>query len=315
MSDISGISVTDCLGISTPLTKLCETVSAGLGKLYEPSHIRRMAKAKADEINLIGEAIRQNPELPIKYENGKLLLDGTDCTELAQRAQQRFAFQELKKQQNLDNIIGRAAESLNSTPTVDSTPVDTNWISRFFDAAAHITSDEMQRLWGRILAGEITSGGSFSLRTLDILKNFSKRDAELFCRIAPLFLFDDNICFIPTNNTLLRKYGLSYDNLVELTACGIININPLQRVNWVLRENAASKLFCHKDIIILANLGSKEEKITFDSYFITREAKELSTLISQKSNHDYLKDVVQDFKNQLPKNSPIHIDLQLSAKK
>lgn len=302
-------------GLTKPLTKLIETTSAGIGKVYEPTHIRRMADAKAYELEQIGEAMKRHPELPIKYDDGKFMLDGTDFTELAKRTQQRFTFQEIKKQQNLENIIGQAAEALKDTTVVDPAPVDENWISRFFDAAAHITSAEMQQLWGRILAGEITSGGSFSLRTLDILKNFSKRDAELFNRIAPLFLYDNNVCFIPSNADLLRKYGLSYDDLLELTACGIININPFQNVSWALQENATSALFCCKDVIIIVNLGSKEEKFKFDSYFITREAKELSTLISQKSNHDYLKDVVQDFKNQLPKNSPIHIDLQLSAKK
>ena len=43
-----------------------------------------------------------------------------------------------------------------------------------------ISSEEMQRLWARILSGEVQSPGGTSLRTLDTLRNMSKIDAEMF---------------------------------------------------------------------------------------------------------------------------------------
>ena len=48
MSDLKGLEISDIFGLSEPLTKLVETVSCGVGKLYEPTHIRRLAKAKAE---------------------------------------------------------------------------------------------------------------------------------------------------------------------------------------------------------------------------------------------------------------------------
>ena len=38
-----------------------------------------------------------------------------------------------------------------------------------------MSSEELQTLWGRTLAGEIKSPGSYSLRTLDFLKNLSHK--------------------------------------------------------------------------------------------------------------------------------------------
>ena len=60
MSDVTGLQVSDILGLSEPLTKLIETVSTGMGMLYEPIHLKRRAKAKAEEIKLISDAIIAN---------------------------------------------------------------------------------------------------------------------------------------------------------------------------------------------------------------------------------------------------------------
>lgn len=72
MSNISDIGLTD------PLTKLIETVSSGIGKLYEPVHIKRMAKARATEIQLIGDSIIEADLLPVQYNNGAINIDGGD---------------------------------------------------------------------------------------------------------------------------------------------------------------------------------------------------------------------------------------------
>lgn len=44
------MEIKDLAGLSQPLTKLVEVISIGIGKLYEPAHIKRMANAKAYEI-------------------------------------------------------------------------------------------------------------------------------------------------------------------------------------------------------------------------------------------------------------------------
>lgn len=70
MGDVNGLVVTDVLGLAKPVQKLVETVASGIGKVYEPTHIRRMAKAKADEIQIISDSINKNIALPVRYEAG-----------------------------------------------------------------------------------------------------------------------------------------------------------------------------------------------------------------------------------------------------
>lgn len=307
---MSDTETSDLMGLSAPLTKLVETAAVGLGKLYEPTHIRRMAKAKADEINLIGEAIRQNPELPIKYEDGKLILDGTDFTELAQRAQQRFALQELKKQQNIDNIVKNAAQNLNETDSVDTKPVDVDWISHFFDAAAHVSNEEMQQLWGRILAGEITTSGSFSLRTLECLKTFSQKDAELFLRASSLFLHGGNIAFITNEKEIYVKYNIDYGDILQLATCGMINMIPMQNVSTMIQKNGQVIIRNNKDYLTIRNCGLVEANIQIDCYLLTTSAKELSSLILSPPNHNYLKDIEANIKSNLNAGAQVSFNYQ-----
>ena len=73
-----------------------------------------------------------------------------------------------------------------------------------------VTDEEMQLLWSRVLAGETKRPKSFSLRTLDILRNLSKEEAEKFQNLCKYSLHAKDTSFIPTiksfiteNNTLL----------------------------------------------------------------------------------------------------------------
>lgn len=308
---MSGIIISDAAGLSAPLTKLIETVSAGVGKVYEPFHIKRMAKAKAEELKLISDAMLQTPELPVKYEDGKFLIDGTDFTEIAHRAQKRFVFQEIKKQQNIDSIIAQAATSLQDAPTVDNNPVDPDWISRFFDAAAHISSKDIQKLWGKILAGEISTGGSFSLRTLELLKNFSQADAILFNKIAPLVLKTGTTFFIPAKLEILKKQGIDYLDILQLNNSGMLNSRPMQNIKLRVRGNEYGLLVNRTAGIIISNASEREEHINVNCHFLTQAAKELYNITCFDSIPSYLNDVEHHLQVETNKSTNVSISQTL----
>ena len=48
----------------------------------------------------------------------------------------------------------------------------------------------MQKIWAKILSGEVENLGRTSLRTLDTLKNMTKRDAEMFRDICNFVIGD-----------------------------------------------------------------------------------------------------------------------------
>lgn len=68
------------------------------------------------------------------------------------------AKKDIKEMSNKRSIIqyalARLSEIPQPTPSEAVTPEQEEWLSRFFDSAKHISDEEMQIIWGRILAEE-----------------------------------------------------------------------------------------------------------------------------------------------------------------
>lgn len=144
-----------------------------------------------------------------------------------------------RKLKNLEAILNLALDySLDQGSTDD---VDADWFFNFVDLAEDIHSPAMQELWGKIFSVEVGHPGTFSLRTLEVLKRLTQRDAQIF-KIAvslssrkkgentPRIVFGYNqkpsmlsLFRLPTNHHLnLAVYGLAYPSLLSLMDMGLI---------------------------------------------------------------------------------------------
>ena len=161
-----------------PLCKLIDAVRAGAGLWYEPIHLRRMAKSEGDALILRAEA--------------KVAL-----TELKQRAAARLTNTETRRQQNIESIVEKASQSL--PEQCSETPVDQDWMAAFFDCCKDVGNDDVQKMWGKLLSGEVAEPGSYSRRALDALRLMSRLEASLFKIIGfRVWKLDDwPILFIP----------------------------------------------------------------------------------------------------------------------
>jgi hypothetical protein len=195
-------------GLAKPVTKLIECVSRGAGILYEPTRIRREARAVAD-----AELISKRA--------------GLDSVQLDARIADRIAFNETRRQRNIDAIVGEAARQL--PQSVSDAPVDEDWTARFFADCADVGDSEAQRIWSKVLAGEVERPGRFSLRTLSILRELRRIDALLFRECCALAWEDVGTYFVPklygtisNSNDCMIKHGLTYSALLMLSDSGLL---------------------------------------------------------------------------------------------
>lgn len=102
-----------------------------------------------------------------------------------QRAQRRKQLSEARKQYNIESIMSLAMDyCTDSTSTED---IDPDWFNQFIQQVEDISSKLMQELWGKILAGEIARPGTFSFKSLTILKSMTNKEAIAFqhaCQLA-----------------------------------------------------------------------------------------------------------------------------------
>lgn len=295
------MEIKDLAGLSQPLTKLVEVVSAGIGQLSEPFLIRKKADAKAYEINTIAEAVRKNLAHVgnLEYKDHSVIVvgkeeSGTEISlekEFEERLLTRIVHQEIKRQQNIENIANIAAEQLREEKEVSDEKLDEDWISRFFNIAEEITSDDMQALWGRVLAGEVKRPKSYSIRTLEFLKNMSKEEASIFSRVGHLAISSSKVSIIPTMDKKFYedKFGVSFNDILTLQEIGLLNSQPLRYTIFANKtKSKGSSLLINgkKCVIVIKDPGAPDKSIPATVY--TNIGKELLLLIDIDSNEEYL---------------------------
>lgn len=196
--------------------KLLETVSNQLALFMEPVHIRRKAAAEADA--MVSESIAKERVKLIKIE-GKVAIEKRE-----DRAAERVRCREQGRQINLESIVSNAACEV--PKTVSDTPVDEDWSRQFFERCQDVGNEEMQILWGKLLAGEVASPKSFSIQTLAAVQSMSKGDADLFTRFCiTIWRMDGKpLCIIPNvKSSLVReKLNLKFDDLMRLESFGLM---------------------------------------------------------------------------------------------
>ena len=218
--------------------KLVDVVSSGVGSvagpMLAPWRARRTREARL--IHAVGEAEVLSIQAQAQAEARRLLVAHSDVVmgeiELGNAVRQRIEFQERKRQANIEAVAHRAALELrdSSAPAVEP---DHDWTARFFGEVQDVSSEDMQVLWGRVLAGEVRKPGLTSMRTLGILKDLDADTARLFSRLcsAAVFLiggdgeiFDARVPSLGGNagHNSLETFGFGYGALNRLNEHGLI---------------------------------------------------------------------------------------------
>lgn len=292
--------IKDVLGLSKPLTKLIEVIAQGTGAITQPYLIKKNADAKAYEIGVISKAIEENQNSiqKIDYKEARVSLRSLDkesikeINSLTQRAENRIEYQEQKRQQNIECVTQIAAEQLDAEITVSEEKVDEDWIARFFSFAQDVSNEEMQGLWGRILAGEVKSPKSFSLRALDIIRNLSKSEAEIFSKVSNYAIKSENDDFLfkGRNNLLTRKFNLSFNEIALLKELGLLHTSEITNYTYSTNRKPSSPyLLFGKTVVIMKNKANTPE-YKIPVYLFTTIGKELLKLILIEPNFEYIKE-------------------------
>jgi len=293
------MDIKDLAGLSEPLKKFIEVISSGLGTISKSYFIKKNADAKAYEIKKITQAIKesQNEIDKIELKEQKLNIVSFDNQSfnrdmsLEERAHQRIEFKERKKQMNIEEITYKAAEQLSTESDVSKEPVDEDWITRFFDYAEDISNEEMQELWARILAGEVQKPNTYSLRTLDVLRNISKDEADIFLKFASLSIVTGNATFILNfqNEKLLQdKYQLKFKEHLLLAELGILVESELQYKTTKTDDNVIDFTFKIGNKFILQRKLANKPENNISVIVFTKIGQELLQLVDLEPDIEYI---------------------------
>ena len=271
-----------------PIAKLIEVVSNGIGTLYRPRKIKKEADAQAYAIK-----VKAIAEAEAEAETRMIEIDTEE------RISRRIAAKEIRRQDNIDSVVEMAANDLEGE-RVSEKPVDIDWSTRFFEIVQDVSREEMKLLWAKILAKETAQPSTFSMRTLEVLKNITAEEAATFERVSTFFLYQNDI-FIYNSSDLLDRLGVHYKDLALLTECGLLQSGDFVNRTFIsFPDKEAVTITLSGPYVIKLALPKGSNSAEIPIILLTKVGQELYSLIEHKTNKEY----ITAFANEIRKKAP-----------
>ncbi|TGE29750.1 DUF2806 domain-containing protein [Hymenobacter metallicola] len=251
------INVKDLAGLSGPLTKLVETINNAGARVSDAVQClanvlvldKKRAENEAHRIRTVGAAETQTTteraKAYMEFINGgqaqlqEMNFDGKEASakligipaevkNLKQRVENRVMYENVLHQLNREAVQDFAAQALANEEDVSEEPVNPDWTARLFNISQEVSSEEMHALFGKILAGEIKKPGSFSLRTLEVVRNLTSNEAALLKKVAPFVCNSKGTGVLLTglsdyDGEFLSRQGISHLDKVTLSDAGLLS--------------------------------------------------------------------------------------------
>ena len=192
-----------------------------------------------------------------------------------------LTYTELYKANNFLKIAKKADKYYSQKAHTETTGCfEFDWLIRYYEAVGNISDENMQDLWAKILAGEINAPSSYSLKTIDTLRNMRKCDVELFTNICKhSFDCSDNKLFLPNYKEYMDAVGVSYSDVMKLSEIGLIFDNGMLTMNFDLPEEPAI-LSVNRDLVLtMCSSETKNKEGSISQFPFTQVGVELATLV------------------------------------
>ena len=274
-----------------PIDTLIHKISDATGVLYEPRRIRRKAEAESDAAIISAKAeaaadiIKTESEIEIR--------------DLHRRAAQRWIQEEAKYQKNMEEIIDEAEPHLNEEANPDA--MEDDWIANLFDKCRIVSDNEMQSLWSRVLAGEANAPGTYSKRTVNLLSDFDKSDAELFTQLCGFGWIIGNFSPLVFNFAaeIYNRHGIDFDSLRHLENIGLVRVEA----SGVKRYNIPKRFFLdyYGKRLLLELPGNAGHELEVGNTLLTKSGQELAPICGSKPVDGFYEYVKDQWKQYLPK--------------
>ena len=270
------MEINDALGFGKLAVALLDKLEKVVGFIFQPIQIKRIANA---EINAIKEA-KDNlgDNIKIKVDNHNISIESSDNQSYIPQAIASVIKQELHKQENINAIVYETLKILEQK-NLDEINVEINedWLNIFIENAKNVSDDEMRFVWAKILSEEVVCNNSYSISTLNILRNMSKSDAALFTKVS-------KCSFGWADYEVLMNFEECKD-IYELTLVDIMLLNDLGLINdsgKVLNceTNKSLTLSNKNNCYIFKNNSNVKKSIPINMF--TRAGKEIKKLVEEE---------------------------------
>jgi len=228
---------------------------------------------------------------------------------LEDRSSKRERLTGLRKQENIEAIMEKTF-AFCANKSIDKRP-DLDWFNRYITLAENVSNKTMQDLWAKILSGELSRPGLYSLKALKVFRDMSIVDAKLLAKACSLAVKDPskkNIRIISgayQQPGLLNFFNKDRQQHVNLSHFGLnyADILSLADNNLIYKQESESSMMASGETLNFyyngspLKLSSKKTNIAIQFYKFTPIGTELANLIADKPNDDFFSALKQQLKH------------------
>lgn len=234
--------------------------------------------------NVDHDVSKSKSQLNLRIEPTLLLPDAIRISQTTE------AFEGARREINSAKAVLFAEEQLAGDPQdPPSRKIEEDWLFSWREYAGRVGAEDLQRLWGSVLAGEIKSPGRYSMRTMEFLKTLSKSEAEIISRLAR-YAIDGRID--RSQNAYLEAQGIDFGLLLRMQEMGVISGVEAVGMHVTLKSSNTEKFICplpsNGKVLIIENEDASKT-IRQEVYLLTEIGKQILGLGTFEPDLEYLK--------------------------
>ena len=229
--------------------------------------------------------------------------------EIGELVKERIAYQGEKRLANIQRVVGRAVMEVEGKEVPAGEP-DHDWAARFFNDVQDVSSEEMQIVWAKILAGEVERPGSTTVRTLGMLRDMDRETARLFVTLCSACTFwgvidgrgfrDARVISLggEAAANCLQEYELGFDELNRLNEHGLIisdynswwdyGVSVVPNPDEGRRPTTAFRYQDQWWVLAPAESWAADKELKIHGVALTVSGRELSTVVGLHPMPKYL---------------------------
>lgn len=247
--------------------RLFDAACYGLKRFLEPYFIAHEDKVAAKTELAI---FRENPLKQLEF-----------AREFLKNSDGSFPSEAVAELSNICNVIKTATGCTNGVQieaSCYSEAEDKEWYARFFDEVRYISDEELQYVWGRLLAERMIHPHGVNNRALYFMRDLDKGEMETIRRSMRVFLNDD---FTP--DYIIDKFDNMSHDLPVLLSLGIVyhSADPFHPLLMSLDLDDEGLIVGKGYNFQISALG-EEKKVEVECYALTPEGKVLCRLCDSK---------------------------------
>jgi hypothetical protein len=225
----------------------------------------------------------------------------------------------LRQTINTAKVLQQAAEDIGrqAAPTEQAIPdISDDWLNAFEQEAVNMSSEHMQKLFGKILAGEIRRPKSYSIRTIKLMAQLDNRPAELFQKFCSLtctmalgsHVADSRVVGLgtPAAANGLSQFGLDFGALNILFEYGLIisDYNSYMMYGPAIADGRTVQMplrYMNRHIGLAPRTPmTAEQRMLFkvNGVQLSRAGMELLGIVELEENVAYTKALIEYFNSQ-----------------